>query len=108
MNMDEYERIFLEPLRYVDFIKDEKVNIQRFMSGIPSIFSDKIQYDDPQTLEEEIRRVKCLYDQHRGIPTFQKVWEHRRKVRWRKERKGIIHHSSKIVLRDNYLKMNLE
>jgi hypothetical protein len=61
MAMDEYERRFLELLRYVDFIKDEKVKIQRFLSGIPSIFSDKIQYDDPNTLEEAIRRSKCLY-----------------------------------------------
>jgi hypothetical protein len=30
MTMDEYERIFLELLKYVDFIKDEQVNIQRF------------------------------------------------------------------------------
>jgi hypothetical protein len=42
MTMDEYERIFLELLKYVDFIKDEHVKIQRFLSGIPSIFSDKI------------------------------------------------------------------
>jgi hypothetical protein len=42
MTMDEYERRFLELLRYVDFIKDEKVKIQIFLSGIPSIFSDKI------------------------------------------------------------------
>jgi hypothetical protein len=42
MTMDEYERIFLELLRYVDFIKDEKVNIQIFLSGLPSIYSDNI------------------------------------------------------------------
>jgi hypothetical protein len=36
MTMDEYEKKFLELLRYVDFIKDEKVKIQRFLSGFPS------------------------------------------------------------------------
>jgi hypothetical protein len=35
MTMDEYEKIFIEFLRYVDLIKDEKVKIQRFLSGIP-------------------------------------------------------------------------
>jgi hypothetical protein len=39
----------------------------------PSFISDKIQYDDPKTLEETIRRVKCLNDQQRGIMTFEKV-----------------------------------
>jgi hypothetical protein len=47
--------LFLGPL-------DEKVKIQRCLSGVPSIFSDKIQYDDPKTLEEAIRRDKFLYD----------------------------------------------
>jgi hypothetical protein len=88
MTMDEYERIFLELLRYVDFIKDEQVKIQRFLSGLPSIFSDKIQYDDPKTLEEAIRRAKCLYDQHRGRPTFQKAWEDKKKGKMEQRKKG--------------------
>jgi hypothetical protein len=33
--------------------------------GFPSFISDKIQYDDPKTLEETIRCAKCLYDQKR-------------------------------------------
>ena len=36
MTMDEYEKIFFELLKYVDFIKDEKVKIQSFLSGLPS------------------------------------------------------------------------
>jgi hypothetical protein len=55
MKIDEYERRFLELLKYVSFIKDEKVKIHRYLSGIPSFISDKIQYDDPNTLEETIR-----------------------------------------------------
>jgi hypothetical protein len=42
MTIDEYERIFLEMLKCVSFIKDEHVKIQRYMSGFPSIFSDKM------------------------------------------------------------------
>jgi hypothetical protein len=37
IKMDEYERMFLELLRYVCSIKDEKVKIQRFISRIPSL-----------------------------------------------------------------------
>jgi hypothetical protein len=50
MTIDEYERRFLELLKYVYFIKDETVKIQRYFSGFSSFFSDKIQYDDPNTL----------------------------------------------------------
>ena len=55
MTIDEYERRFLELLKYVSFIKDETINIQRHLSGFPSFVNDKIQYDDPKTLEDTIR-----------------------------------------------------
>jgi hypothetical protein len=42
MTMDEYEKKFLEILRYVDFIMDEKVKIKTFLSGFPSFYKDKI------------------------------------------------------------------
>jgi hypothetical protein len=42
MTIDEYERRFLELLKYVSFIKDEQVKIQRYLSGLPSFISDKI------------------------------------------------------------------
>jgi hypothetical protein len=58
MTIDDYGRIFLELLNYVSFIKDATVKIQRYLSGMPSFISDKIQYDDLKTLEETIRITK--------------------------------------------------
>jgi hypothetical protein len=54
MKIDEYERIFLEILKYVAFIKDEQVKIQRYLSGLSSFINDMIQYHDPKILEETI------------------------------------------------------
>jgi hypothetical protein len=88
MTIDEYERRFLELLKYVSFIKDETVKIQRYLSGFPSFISDKIQYDDPKTLEETIRRAKCLYDQLKARPTFQKAWEDNKKFKVDQRKKG--------------------
>jgi hypothetical protein len=62
MTIDEYERSFLELLKYVPFIKDEVVKIQRYLSGLPPSIGDKIQYNDHKTMEETIRREKCLYE----------------------------------------------
>ena len=75
MTMEEYEKHFFELLKYVDFIKDEKVKIQRLLSGLPSFYNDMIKYDNPKTLEETIRRVKHLYEQSKGRPTFQESWD---------------------------------
>jgi hypothetical protein len=55
MTIDEYERRFLELLKYVSFIKDETVKIQRHLSGLSSLINENKQYDDPKTLEETIR-----------------------------------------------------
>jgi hypothetical protein len=40
--IDEYERRFLELLKYVSLIKDETIKIQRYLSGLSSFISDKI------------------------------------------------------------------
>jgi hypothetical protein len=74
MTLDEYEKWFFELLKYVDFIKNEKVKIQRFLCGLPSFYSDKIHYDNPKTLEEIIRRERHIYEQRRGRLVFQKYW----------------------------------
>jgi hypothetical protein len=42
MTIDEYEHRLLELLKYVTFIKEEIVKIQRYLSGLPSSIGDKI------------------------------------------------------------------
>jgi hypothetical protein len=62
--MEEYEKNFLELLRYVGYIKEEEVKIQSFLSGFPTFYKDKIQFDKPKTLEEtfEMLRFKLLLE----------------------------------------------
>ena len=55
--MEEYANKFLELLRYVRYIKDEKVKIQRLMSGFPQSYKDIIEFYEPRTLEEAIQRT---------------------------------------------------
>jgi hypothetical protein len=74
LSIDDYERRFLELLKYVSFIKDEAAKIQRYLSGLPSFISDKIRYDDPKTMEEMIRREKFLFNQQKGKCIFHKAW----------------------------------
>jgi hypothetical protein len=88
MTMDEYEKRFFELLKYVGFIKDGKVEIQIFLSGLPSLYSDKIQYDNPRTLEEAIRREKHLYEKSRGRSVFQKEWNDNMKGKKEKRKNG--------------------
>ena len=60
MSMEEYEKRFLEFLRYVYFVQNEKVKFQLFLSGLPTYYRDKITYNEPHTLKEAIRKAQCL------------------------------------------------
>jgi hypothetical protein len=88
MKMEEYDKRFFELLKYVDFIKYEKVKIQRFISGLPSLYSDKILYVNPKNLEETIRRVRHLYEKRKGRPIFQKSWNDKMKGKKDQRKKG--------------------
>jgi hypothetical protein len=46
---------------------------------LPSFYSEKIQYDNPNTLEDFIKRAKHLYEKSRGMPFFEKYWNDKMK-----------------------------
>jgi len=54
MTNDEYANRFLELLRYVPYLIEEKAKIQRSISGLPVVVKDKIEFDEPRSLEEAI------------------------------------------------------
>ena len=60
--MEEYANKLLELLRYVTCIKDEKVKIQHFQSGLPQSYNDVIEFYEPRNLEEAIRKAKYCYE----------------------------------------------
>ena len=49
--MEEYANKFLEFLRYVRYIKDEKAEIQCFLSGFAQYYKDIIDFYEPRTME---------------------------------------------------------
>jgi len=59
---EEYKTKFLELLRYVSYLKDEKTKVQRFIIGLPLVFMDHIEYDEPWSLEEFIKELKHYYE----------------------------------------------
>lgn len=76
----------MELLRYVDYIKYERVNIQSFMSGFPSSYKDRINFLNLQTLDETIRMAMHCYEQGKGKDEVQPTWKE--KTRDRFEQRG--------------------
>jgi len=58
MTDDEYTSRFLELLRYMPYLMEEKAKINRFISGLPVSFKDKIEFDEPRSLEEAIWKLR--------------------------------------------------
>lgn len=59
---DEYTSRFLELLRYVPYLKEEKAKVHRFINGLPVAYRDRIEFDEPRLLEEAIRKLKHYYE----------------------------------------------
>ena len=86
--MEEYANKFLELLRYVRYIKDEKVKIQHFLSGLPQSYKDIIELYEPRTLEEAIRKAKYCYEKRRGKHDYHKTWKDKQNENYDQRKKG--------------------
>ena len=75
-------------MRYVRYIKDEKVKIQFFLSGLPQSYKDKIEFYEPRTLEEVIRKAKYCYEKRKGKPEYHKTWKDKMNEKSDQRKKG--------------------
>jgi hypothetical protein len=85
--IEEYANKFLDLLRYVPYIKEEKAKVQRFISGLPKDYRNIIEFDEPKTLEGTIRKATYCQEQygHRAKP--REGWKQKNSSRFQK--KGI-------------------
>jgi hypothetical protein len=61
MAMDDVINKFLDLLRFMPYIKEDKVNIQRFLSFLPQSYKEKIEFDNPKSLNEVFRTTQMCY-----------------------------------------------
>ena len=78
----------MELLRYVRYIKYENVKIQRFLSGLPQSYKDMIEFYEPTTLDEAIRKAKYCYEQRKGKLDYQMTWKDKKNEKYDQRKKG--------------------
>jgi len=78
---EEYTNKFLELLRYMSYLTNEKAKVQIFVSGFPLVFKDQIEYDEPRSLEEVIGKLKHFYDKSKCKNESQHGWKGKDKGR---------------------------
>ena len=62
MTMKDLNSKFLSLLRYVPYLVDEKPNVQQFLSCLPYHMKDRIEYDNPKTLKEAMRKDNFYFE----------------------------------------------
>ena len=70
------------------YLKEEKANIHRFISGLSITFKDRIEFDEPISLEEVIWKLNHCYEQSKCIYETKLNWKGngRNKGKWDKKR----------------------
>jgi hypothetical protein len=58
------------------------------LSGIPSFYKQRIQYDEPKTLTETIKKAKHMYEKEKGKKCLQKSWKDKKKEKSNQRMKG--------------------
>src|SRR5713226_9788567 len=66
MTMKDLNSNFLSLLIYVPYLVDEKPKVQRFLSCLPYHMKDRIEYDNPKTLEEAMHKANFCFEQNKN------------------------------------------
>lgn len=59
---EEYTSSFLELLRYVLYLMEEKAKIQRFISVLHVTFKYRIKFNGPTSLKDVIQNLRHCYE----------------------------------------------
>jgi hypothetical protein len=81
MAMDDLINKFLDLLRFVPYIKEDKVKIQRFLSCLPQSYKDIIEFDNPKSLNEVFRKARMCYEQYKQRSEIPKAWKDKKQIK---------------------------
>ena len=62
MTMEDLINKFLYLLRFVPYIKEEKVKVQTFLSFFPRAYKDWIEFENPKNLDEVLRKERLCFE----------------------------------------------
>jgi len=63
MSLEYFVTKFVNMMRYVPYLCEEKAKFQRFMSIFPQAYKYKIESLNPKTMDEVIRHAKLCFTQ---------------------------------------------
>jgi hypothetical protein len=85
LTIEEYVNKFLDLLRYVPYIKAKNAKVQRFVSRLPKDYQNKIEFDEPKTLEDTIRKARYCHEQLGQWTEPHEGWKQKNSSRFQKK-----------------------
>ena len=76
--MDEYITNFTSLLRYVSYLREEKAKVQIFLSRFPTHMKERIEFVNPKTMDEAIRKARICYQNSKAKGEVGKSWQPRK------------------------------
>jgi hypothetical protein len=61
MTIEDFVTKFVNLVRYIPYLREEKEKVQMFISCLPQAYKDKIEFLNPKTMDEIIRHTKLCY-----------------------------------------------
>ena len=77
--MDKFITCFTSLLHYLPYTREEKAKVQRFVSSLHLNIRERIEFDNPKTIDEAIHKARICYQQSKQkgeIPS--KRWNDKR------------------------------
>eukprot|EP00253_Pinus_taeda_P026069 PITA_26069 len=94
--MDEFITRFTSLLRYVPYIREEKAKVQRFVSSLPPYMRERIEFDNPKSMDEVIRKARICYQQSKQKgETASRKWNVKKNFKTVGNNKGIRNNGNK-------------
>eukprot|EP00253_Pinus_taeda_P025714 PITA_25714 len=88
-SMDEFINCFTSLHRYVPYIKEEKAKVQRFVSSLLAYIRERIEFDNPRTMDEAICKARICYQKNKQKGDISnKRWNERKSNRIAGNHKG--------------------
>jgi len=76
--MDEFTSL----LRYVPYIHEEKAKVQWFFSILPLFMKEPLEFDNPKTMDEVIRKARVCYQQNKQKVEAGKKWNDKKRSKF--------------------------
>lgn len=86
--MDEFMTKFTSLLWYLPYIRKEKEKVQWFINSLPLFMKERLEFDNPKTMEEVIRKVQICYQQNKQKEYVGKRWIDKKGIKFTSSHKG--------------------